>query len=587
MAGLSRRSFLKRAGTTAVVAAGAVGAADLVAANPSEAVVTGNIDGIVHDAGGQVFDITQYGAIADAVRATGGSVSTSSTTFTTSSSTFSAGDVNKLITIQGAGSGGQAFGTTISAVASATQVTLAASVPTGVTGAAFSFGTDNTPMILTASTAAGTAVYSTGRLFAPAGVYMFSGGANSSKQILFSSRGGLFGAGGRAGLGSDAASTVFLCGDASAGLLPNASATYEGFLVDGNNVATAPLQNGVLTGGLATSGGSYGTFVDVWVTGSAANGWGIFGSQNNSYLDCGSTSNAQDGLYIDGGAGGHDFWNFYEARNRRYGVHGDTAYTAVGGYITFTGDVRFFGGCLDTPSGAPQGVSKVYLRGCQDWRFLEMAILGTNLSGPTVDLSQGTLYAYGQYFRNCWISSTTTGGSPGRACIQIADGAGQSNAYTFVKTDGTYFAGGDTSVYVTATGNYRYSAVRWIYDGTTNGPLSGGSAPPIDVILGGRTGAWQTAALASPWSGSVSYRVDADGRIQLRGSASGGTSGSTLFTLSSGYRPTSTTLQIPAARSGGGLAFLSVNTSGAVQVTQVGSGSLGTVTADGVCFPVA
>lgn len=536
--------------------------------------VATTFNGFVNDQGGQVVNVTNpaYGARGDTVRSpSGGAITAASTTFTSSATgvAFGHSDIGKVVTVQGAGLSGAVLSTTITAVLSPAQVTLGDPALTTVSNAEFSYGTDDTVALVAALTAAGLRT----TVLVPAGIYTirgssYAGDSSGGNQLHLKSAGGLRGHGGRG------ANSVFLCADETAGVLAIASACYEGFMVDGNNIATTPLWNGIIegpdsagttggvgepTGGLPTGpptgvvdgyGISYATFIDVWATRSAGNGWAIIYSQNNTYYDCGTTDHAGDGLYIDGGAGGLDFFNFYERGSKGYAIHGDALVPAATGYATNVSDMRFFGGTLDSDPNR-QGMSKVYLRFAFDWRFEHTKIVGTNLSGPTVHLDQ--VQAYGLDFFGCWIWATPKGTNPGNACIQIDGIAPYNNSYVFSFMDGCYFGSGDNSVYIGSSNEYYlYSGRGWLGDETTYGPVTSSalpasaavvSAPDVvlpdaNVLLSGRTGSWQLASLASGWTGSVYYRVMAEGWVQMKGSAqSGAGAAGTLFTLPLGYRP--------------------------------------------------
>ncbi|MBN9620084.1 MAG: hypothetical protein J0H43_10190 [Actinobacteria bacterium] len=564
MSGPSRRAFLTHAGALAGVATATGTAITLLAAAPADATVThDSLQGFIHDEGGAVYDITgtAYGAKGDTQRSTG-SITAGSSTLTAGSGPFLSTDVGKIVTVSGAGASGSVLTAAITAVGSASSVTLSTTAGTTVSGAAFAYGTDDTLAIVAAITAAGY----TGKLFAPAGTYLVRASSNGGNPLTLTSSGGLCGLGGAIAPGQSSGNTVFLCADAGAGLVATGPAPYQGFGVDGNGVATTPL---------AVNSGTHAFFLDVWVTNSSQSGWSITGVAHCGFYDCGAVGNALDGVYIDGGANDLEFVHLYEESSARYGVHGDTS---LGGTTQL---VHFHGGQLDTPSGGGvQGTSKVYLRGAAGWTFVDVRIVGTNLTGPTVDLDQSA--GFGLLFQTCWIWSTSGGGSPGHAGIQVGGTPPGGVARTFVNTDGCHFVAGDTSVYIVTSGSYLYTAAEWVADGTSNGPVAGSGAAAIDTLLGGRTGAWQTATLASPWTGTVTYRTNADGRVQLRGSASGGSSGATILTLPTGYRPAaSLTVQVALAAAMG---TVTVTSGGVVSAT---SGSApGTVHFDNIVFPV-
>lgn len=538
------------------------------------------VSGFVHDKGGQVFDVQNpsYGAKGDTKRKTGGSISASSSTFTASSSTFVAGDVGKVITVQGAAASGAVLSTTIASYTSATQVTLTAPAGTTVSNANFAFGTDDTAAILATIGAAA----SVGTVYAPPGIYTIRGASNSNAPISFASKGGLVGSGGNPLSAGPA--TTFLCSDATAGIVTASAGTYQGFCCDGNHIATTPLQNGTVVSGSSTTVGSGATFIDVWATASMGNGWTIYGSQNCSYYDCGSIKNAQDGVYVDGGAGGLAFWGFIESASVRYAVHGGINVT--GGTGTRGGKteaIRFYGGRLSTVSSDPAAASKVYLRGAYDWKFHDVTILGDNLTGPTVDLDQSAGEVLD--FSSCRISATVTGNNPGLACIKVGGSPpGGASALVFLVTDKIRFTAGDTSVYLAAVGNYRYSALDWVFDATAHGP-TGASGLDVETYLRGRAGVWHSTSASSPWSGTVKYRIDWQGEVELQGILSSSGGGGTIFTVPSGYRPgggSGPTMQLPVALANGAAAVTVAGT-GVVASTYTGTSNL---YLDGIRFPV-
>jgi hypothetical protein len=428
---------------------------------------------------------------------------------------------------------------------------------------------DSTAAILAAIAASG----SSGIIFAPAGVYVITGGANGGQPIAFSGSCQLIGEGGRA---SDAG-TTFLCGDTTAGLLLNGSALYQGFLVHGAGVATLPLQRGTAGGG-----GAYGVFNDVWVTNSAQDGWTIIGTQNDAYYSCGSDSSARDNLYIDGGAGGLDFFHWQEANSGRYGLHADALIPgAPGSYGSYTESVRFWSGIFDAVSGSYACVSKVYLRHAKDYAFPKVNIIGTACTGPTVDIDQSSCLGIDFDGAFIWSKLTTGGANPGHACIQVS-GSNTAPQIISVRTDGVYFVAGDTSVYVETAGA-SISALNWMADLTTNGPAAASGLPGIDTMLKGRTGKWQIAANNSGWSGAVAYRFGSDGRVEFKGTVSG-PSGSTAFTLPAGYRPPAIAYLMVVMPTGVGVA--AVEPSGAVVVAQISGSTSQGVYFDGLSCPV-
>jgi hypothetical protein len=585
MVQLTRERFLRTGAITA-----AAGAAGLAGAKIADASVGDQIEAFIYDAGGQVFNVkaTEYGAKGDTKIIVGaGTISSGSlSTLTRSDSgTFVSGDVGKTITVQKAGASSAVLSTTIATFVSATTVTLTTAASGAVSGVDFAYGTDDTVAIVNAIAAAdvgqtagggigGSTNGPAGTVLFPPGIYTISGAKNGNAAIdLGGHTVNLIGSGGRCLPDVTAASTVLLCADAKAGVLMDSWSIYKGFCVHGNNIATTPIKS---------TAGSFSTYVDVWATNSAATGWTIWDSQNNSYYACGSTNNAQDGLYLDGGTGGLDFWHFTESGSARYGIYCDTKQLGtLGSFITNTEDVHFFGGSCSSTS-AVTATTKVYLVGAIDWAILGMTINGTNLSGPTVQIQQGLAH---------WIdlSGCTISASSGQRCIDVEASPG-TTAYLFLKTDNVRFLSGANSVYISNVSVYTYSGIGWVYDGTVSGPATG-STKPIDTILLGRTGAWQSVTLNSPWSGTVTYRMRSDGIVELKGSATraSGSGTSTLFALPANYRPnngsgaalkiqgvTQKTTTITAA-------LLTIAASGGAVQSGVASGT--TVYLDGISFP--
>src|SRR3546814_5958960 len=85
----------------------------------------------------------KFGAKADGVFAVDGAVTAADTTFTSATAAFAAADVGKLIKVGGAGASGATLITTIASVNSGTSVELADAAGTTVTGANYTYGTDD------------------------------------------------------------------------------------------------------------------------------------------------------------------------------------------------------------------------------------------------------------------------------------------------------------------------------------------------------------------------------------------------------------------------------------------------------------
>ncbi len=117
---------------------------------------------------GQSFNVfypETYGALGDWRQVADAAMTSGSAVLTSSTAAFTAGDVGKWVSVQGAGAAGIDLVTTISAYTSATQVTLAASASTTVTAKYLDIGTDDTSALQQAINAA-CAVNGTVRLAA-------------------------------------------------------------------------------------------------------------------------------------------------------------------------------------------------------------------------------------------------------------------------------------------------------------------------------------------------------------------------------------------------------------------------------------
>ncbi|HEY1828201.1 MAG TPA: glycosyl hydrolase family 28-related protein [Acidimicrobiales bacterium] len=424
---------------------------------------------------------------------------------------------------------------------------------------------DSTKAIVAAIAAAGT----NGRVYAPAGTYLISSRQNGGSAIVFTGD-GVFEGAGRQWSNPNQAATTFRCTDAAAGFVFNGSGVVANFTVDGAGVAKTPLQRGT-----QSDAAPFGTFMQVAVINSAQDGWTIISSQNDSYYNCVSHGSARDNLYIDGGAGGLDFFHWSDSSSGRYGIHSDGLITGlVGSYADHTEAIRFWGGASEVGSllglvPAP-GVSRIYLRHAVDWAFPTMNIYGLSMSGPTVHIDQGTCYAINLSDALIWANKSLLGASPGHACIQIDGTAGFGGD---VMLNGTYCVEGDTSVYI-ASGTPTVSAVG-LLDHTTNGPVGAPGLPEVNSLLMGRTGPWLTASLLSGWTGSAAYRFTSLGEVEMKGAISG-PSGTPAFTVPAGYRPPKAMTLL--ALMGAGVGSVSVTTPGTVTPTLLAGVTAGPMT---------
>jgi hypothetical protein len=91
----------------------------------------------------------QFGAKGNALQYFTGSITAATKTFTATGTAFTAADVGKGIAIAGAGTAGATLTTTITGYVSATSVLVASAAITTVTGASFTYGTDDTVALQT------------------------------------------------------------------------------------------------------------------------------------------------------------------------------------------------------------------------------------------------------------------------------------------------------------------------------------------------------------------------------------------------------------------------------------------------------
>lgn len=117
-----------------------------------------------------VFNIAhaRFGAKVDGKEVLDGAITSGGASFSSASAGFTAADVGKVLTVEGAGAAGAVLRTTIQAFVSGTVVTLAANASTTVTGARTNFGTDDTAAVLLALAAMKAA--GGGTLWVPDGI---------------------------------------------------------------------------------------------------------------------------------------------------------------------------------------------------------------------------------------------------------------------------------------------------------------------------------------------------------------------------------------------------------------------------------
>lgn len=138
--GSMKRRNLLRFGAAATVSTGAFALTAFTAA-PSEAASGPDSPANYFSTVNVVVD---YGAKGDGKSVTTGAISSGQSSLTASGADFSLSDVGKAITVRGAGASGAALTTTISGFTDSTNITLAANASNTVSGAAVSWGTDDT-----------------------------------------------------------------------------------------------------------------------------------------------------------------------------------------------------------------------------------------------------------------------------------------------------------------------------------------------------------------------------------------------------------------------------------------------------------
>lgn len=119
-----------------------------------------------------VFNIKDYGAVADGQRVADGAMTATSAVLTSATASFKVNDVGKSISVEGAaGLSGNTHNTTILSYQSSTQVTLASVAGTTVSNARVDWGTNNATAMSNANSAADTA--GGGTIYIPASTLPF------------------------------------------------------------------------------------------------------------------------------------------------------------------------------------------------------------------------------------------------------------------------------------------------------------------------------------------------------------------------------------------------------------------------------
>jgi hypothetical protein len=150
-------------------------------ATPGHNAVCGNTGcTTIVDGGAQPINLLAYGAKCNGVFTYDGAISASSNALTSSSATFTAGDVGKAIEVDGAAASGGNLITTIATFTDAHHVGLTASASTTVSAANVVYGTDDTANIQTAVNAAWNGAGG-GQINTPPGACVLAGALNTSQ----------------------------------------------------------------------------------------------------------------------------------------------------------------------------------------------------------------------------------------------------------------------------------------------------------------------------------------------------------------------------------------------------------------------
>jgi len=119
-----------------------------------------------------IFNVKDYGAAGNTQTISDGAMTNGQAVLTSASGLFVPGDVGKVCTVSGAGTGTTPLSTTIIAYSSATQVALGANAARSVTGKVIVWGTDDTATIQAALDACAAA--NGGMVWIPRGNYLYS-----------------------------------------------------------------------------------------------------------------------------------------------------------------------------------------------------------------------------------------------------------------------------------------------------------------------------------------------------------------------------------------------------------------------------
>jgi hypothetical protein len=154
-----------------------LGAGSTVRVVPSNA---STVERPLRDRFADVVNVKDFGAVGDAKKLTGGSITAGSNVLTCSTASFVAADVGKSISLGYAGTNGHTLYTTISAVNSATQVQLATNAITTTTVSEILYGTEDGPEIRSAITYARSVNKA---VYLPRGQYLMNTALSGNNEI--------------------------------------------------------------------------------------------------------------------------------------------------------------------------------------------------------------------------------------------------------------------------------------------------------------------------------------------------------------------------------------------------------------------
>lgn len=220
------------------------------------------------------YNVKLHGALGNGTQHLDAAMSsvTNTTTLTSASGSFTSSDVGKFIQVNGAGASGAALITTISSVTNATTAVLGSACLTTVSGATYTYGTDDTAAFTGTATAATNA--GNGLIKIPAGMYIVGStiteyanvyweGAGVNATILF--------------LKGNANCNVFQTKDfatltqtSPGGYSGPGSFGFRGLAIDGNKIGNT--SGGILTIRVTNGGTGYTSAPTIGFTGGGGSG---------------------------------------------------------------------------------------------------------------------------------------------------------------------------------------------------------------------------------------------------------------------------------------------------------------------------